>query len=110
MYLVLFDKLMGAETMIIVMIIIRYKKCEDYIAKFSKLQTMAIVSIHQYRIKEDGTLDGGLMRDIKLINKRNTILSNANVKSHVNPTSFVSALDDSQSSYFNSDVDRTRSD
>ena len=46
MYLVLFDKLMGAETMIIVMIIIRYKKCEDYIAKFSKLQTMAIVSIH----------------------------------------------------------------
>ena len=45
-YFVLFEKLMGLETMIICYVIIRFKKCEDYIAKFSKLQTMAIVSIH----------------------------------------------------------------
>ena len=45
-YFVLFEKLMGLETMIICYVILRFKKCEDYIAKFSKLQTMAIVSIH----------------------------------------------------------------
>jgi hypothetical protein len=39
---------------------------------------LAIVSIHQYRIKEDGIIGGGLMSDIKQVKKRNHIITSAN--------------------------------
>ena len=41
------------------------KKCQDYIASFSKLKTLSIVSIHQRRIKDSkGNYDGGIEQDI----------------------------------------------
>lgn len=58
------DGVYGLKFMIMCIVILSLKKSEDYIACYSKLKTLVIVSIHQRRIKdESGKLDGGLAED-----------------------------------------------
>jgi len=64
----LYDRIYAISLVVNCLAILSLKKCEDYIACCSKLDTQTIVSIHQRRIKDDkGKLDGGIMEDIAKI-------------------------------------------
>lgn len=56
----------GLSNLIYFMLILKMKKCEDYIASCSVLKTLTIVSIHQRRIIDNhGHFDGGVVEDLK---------------------------------------------
>ena len=60
---IIWEDVYNIENFLALFVFIHFKKNKDYISEFSNLRNLTMVSIHQRRIREDGSYDKGLSEE-----------------------------------------------